>query len=527
MRSTTLFSLYATALVVLMFCLGIITLYSLERARWWDNRIQLAQESHSLHLRLEADIFRLFKQHGDALLIGDRDRGAGERDLSQRIENNLAAIRNVIAREIDLVGDEEVEELAVLNEIEAGIGRVNAAIATFTSSGEPIDTEDQITRLADLLDRKIDIQLTQLIEAALAEELEEVEETLADAATFRAWNQRAVYGLLFIAMFLIATGFVSFNRQIRMPLIALMDALSRLRKADYKAPVKLSGSREFRDLGNVLGEMAAGLSAREAGREEQRQTLEATVERRTAELQQLIDRLEIGEENRKRLMADISHELRTPLTIILGEAEVALRKADRLTDETADALARIRDSARHTNQIVDDMLTIARHEAGQLRLDRKKHDLRKVLHDAVEMFPQNIALNMPGKPALMSIDAVRLRQSILALFHNARRHGGPSITASLSAKPTGFQIIVADDGPGLGQTEKEHAFDRFFRGSNASGQGIEGSGLGLPVVRSIVEAHGGQVTLADAELGGLAVQIDLPARATLRPVRDISARKSA
>ncbi|MEM9785462.1 MAG: hypothetical protein AAF801_03110, partial [Pseudomonadota bacterium] len=171
MRSTTLFSLYATALVVLMFCLGIITLYSLERARWWDNRIQLAQESHSLHLRLEADIFRLFKQHGDALLIGDRDRGAGERDLSQRIENNLAAIRNVIAREIDLVGDEEVEELAVLNEIKAGIGRVNAAIATFTSSGEPIDTEDQITRLADLLDRKIDIQLTQLIEAALAEEL--------------------------------------------------------------------------------------------------------------------------------------------------------------------------------------------------------------------------------------------------------------------------------------------------------------------------------------------------------------------
>ena len=69
MKSTTLFSLYASALIALLFGLGLVSLYSLEKGRWWNERIQLAQEAHTLHLRLEANLFRLFKQHGDALLI--------------------------------------------------------------------------------------------------------------------------------------------------------------------------------------------------------------------------------------------------------------------------------------------------------------------------------------------------------------------------------------------------------------------------------------------------------------------------
>lgn len=527
MKSTTLFSLYASALVVLIFSLGWVSLYSLDKARWWDARIQLAQDAHSLHLRLEANVFRLFKQHGDALLIGDRDRGAGERDLAARIDQNLADLRKVIAREIEMVGEEEYEELETLEEMEADIRQVNIALATFTANGEPIQTEAQISRLADLLDRKIDIHLTELIEGALAEESEEVDETLAAAAAFRAWNQNLIYGLLSVAVVLLATGFVSFNRQIRVPLIRLMTALSHLRKADYTTPVALSGSREFRDLGDVLGDMARGLSEREATREEHRQHLEETVDARTAELQRLIDRLEAGETNRKRLMADISHELRTPLTIILGEAEVALRNIKGLSDETADALACIRDSAKHTNQIVDDMLTVARQEAGQLRLDRREVDLRTVLRDATDMFPRAIDMQLPPDPAFLSIDSVRIRQSILALFQNARRYGGPTITAALFATPTGFRITIKDDGPGLSADEKRLAFDRFFRGSNASGQGIEGSGLGLPVVRSIVEAHGGRVTLTDADKGGLAVHVDLPRQRAVPALQVAQTRKSA
>lgn len=527
MKSTTLFSLYAAALVGVLFGIASVSLYSLEKARWWDARIQLAQDSHALHLRLEANVFRLLKQHSDALLIGDRDQGAGERDLGARIDRNLVDIRGTIAREIEMVGEEEIEELEVLQQMEAAIRQINAALVRLTASGDPIQTDAQIRNLADLLDRQVDIRLHDLIESALQEELEEVEETLAEAAASRARNETLIYGLLAATLVLLFIGFMSFNTQIRVPLLRLKSAMSRLRQSQYATPVNLGGSREFRDLSDILGDMAQSLARRESTREEQQKQLESTVGRRTAELQRLIDRLEVSEENRKRLMADISHELRTPLTIILGEAEVALRNAKGLSAEAADAFSCIRDSAKHTNQIVDDMLTVARQEAGQLRLDRRNVDLRTILRDAADMFPQQVHLDLPADAAPLGVDAVRIRQSVLALFQNARRYGGPTIHARLAEGPTGFRITVEDDGPGLSTDEKHMAFDRFFRGSNVSGEGLEGTGLGLPVVRSIIQAHGGTVTLGDAELGGLAVHIDLPRAPAIHAVDAPSATRRA
>ena len=528
MRSTTLFGIYAAVIIALLGSLGGLTLYSIEKSRWWDARTQLAQESYGLHLRLEANLYRLFKQHGDALLIGSRDRGAEEAALRTAISGNLAGIRNVIAREIQMVGEEEIEELELLDTLEEEIRSVNAAISAFSASDDPIDSFVRTERLAALLDSDIDVELDRLIDVALEEEREEVEEVLAEAAAFRAWNENLVYAILLSALALLAVGLLSFNTQIRRPVIRLQQSLGKLRGADYSAPVSLGGSQEFQDLGMVLSGMAEALSVREASRAEQRRHLEETVAARTAELQQLIDKLETGEENRKRLMADISHELRTPLAIILGEADVTLRTSDALNADVSDALARIRESAKHTNQIVDDMLTVARFEAGQLRLDRKETDLRKVLRDAVAMFPGKVVVVSPEKPILAPVDEVRLRQSVLALLQNARRYGGPNVSAILSQEGTGVVISVEDDGPGLSAAEKSQAFDRFFRGSNASGQGVEGNGLGLPVVKSIVEAHGGTVTLLDAEKGGLRVVISLPKEPRVKLVETgTPTRKSA
>ena len=504
-----------------------LTLYSLEKSRWWDARTQLAQESYGLHLRLEANVFRLFKQNADALLVGERDGGEQEAALKAAIDQNLDDIRNVIAREIQMVGEEEFEELELLDDIEADILAVNAAIALLNESGDPIDTFVQIERLAALLDGDIDVELDRKIEAALEEEQEEVREVLEEAAAFRVLNERLVYGISLAGLAALAIGLLSFNRQIRQPIVRLQTSIDRLRAADYSASVDLGGSREFRDLGTVLSSMGQGLAAREASRAEQKQQLEETVAARTSELQKLIDRLETGEENRKRLMADISHELRTPLAIILGEADVTLRTAGKLGDDVSDALARIRDSPKHTKQIVDDMLTVARFEAGQLRLDRKQTDLRKVVHDAVSMFPGTVEIDAPDTPIVASVDEVRLRQSVLALLQNARRYGGPTIAVAVEDQAKAVRISVEDDGPGRSGAEKSHSFDRFFRGSNASGQGIEGSGLGLPVVKSIVEVHGGTVDLQDREEGGLRVVIELPTEPRMKVVATPSARRSA
>lgn len=528
MRSTTLFSIYAAVIIALIGGLSGLMLYSLEKSRWWDARTQLAQDAYGLHLKLEANIYRLFKQHGDALLIGDRDGGEGERELQAAIDQNLTDIRAVIAREIQMVGEEEIEELELLNQLEEDVRAVNAAIETLNASGDPIDTFVQIERLAALLDGDIDVRLHGKIVAALEEEQEEVDEVLTDAAAFRAWNRTLVYAILATTALVLLAGLASFNAQIRRPILALQTSIARLREGHYSDTVQLGGSREFRDLGAVLSDMSGSLGSREASAVEQKRQLEDAVTKRTAELQHLIDTLETGEENRKQLMADISHELRTPLAIILGEADVTLRTAGTLDDSVSDALARIRDSARHTNQIVDDMLTVARFEAGQLRLDRKETDLRKVIHDAVAMFPGDVEVTGPEAPVPLAVDEVRLRQSVLALLQNARRYGGPTIVASLHQSAAGCVISVEDDGPGLSAAEKSQAFDRFFRGSNASGQGTEGSGLGLPVVKSILEAHGGSVALQDADAGGLRVVMTLPKAPRIRVVASgPTGRKSA
>lgn len=518
MRSTTLFGIYAVVVIGLIGGLAGLTLYSLEKSRWWDARTQLAQESYGLHLKLETKLYRLFKQHSGSLLIGGSEGDETERDLRAKIDQTLLDIRRTIEREIEMVGEEELEELELLAEIEADIRSLNASVAALNTADDPLDTFVRAERLAALLDGGIDVELDRKIAAALEEEIEETEEVLADAVAFRARNERLVYLLVALAVGTLIVALWSFNRQIRQPIVRLRTEIERLQRADYSQPVALGGSLEFRELGSVLQDMGEGLAKREATRAEQKKQLEETVDIRTAELQQLISKLETGEENRKQLMADISHELRTPLAIILGEADVTLRTQRKLGAEVSDALARIRESAKHTNQIVDDMLTVARLEAGQLRLDRKTVDLRKIVRDAVSMFPETVEVESPDDAICGSVDEVRLRQSILALLHNAKRYGGPLITVSLGQTATQVIIAVEDDGPGLSPEEKSKAFERFFRGSNASGQGIEGSGLGLPVVKSIVLAHGGTVELEDPADGGLRVVMRISKEPRQRPV---------
>lgn len=527
MRLTTLFWTFTALFVTLVGVLGWLSLDSLARAEWWDERIRLAKQSYRLHLQLEANVFRLFKQHGDALLIGDRDGGEEETALKARIARNLADLREVIAREIDLAGEEEIGELALLGEIEADIRKINEAIASFTASGEPIDTAVRIERLAALLDGEIDVTLDQKIERALADEAEEVAGVLAEAARFRAFNRRLVLGILLASAVVLALAVPFFIRQVSRPVVRLREEIEALRQADYSRHIDLGGSREFRELSEVLTGMSANLVAREASRAEQEERLQSTVAARTAELQRLVNRLETGEENRKRLMADISHELRTPLAIIRGEADVTLRTVANLGDEVSDALARIRDAARHTNQIVDDLLTVARNEAGQLRLDRRETDLRHVVREAVAMFPGRVRMELPEAPVPEAVDAVRLRQAVLALLQNARRYGGPSIVVLVLDGAAERLIVVEDDGPGLSAAEKAQAFERFFRGSNAAGLAVEGAGLGLPVVRSIVEAHGGTVRLLDREAGGLRVEIALPRAPRIKVVAADAPRRIA
>jgi two-component system, OmpR family, sensor kinase len=241
------------------------------------------------------------------------------------------------------------------------------------------------------------------------------------------------------------------------------------------------------------------------------------VAERTSELQSILTRFEQVEASRRQMMADVSHELRTPLTIIQGEADIALRSGLDDPEQSSESFSRIRDAARHSNKIVDDLLLVAREEAGQLRLDLRSVDLEAALAEAADMAQARVEVLRLGKPAPARVDPVRLRQCLLAVMNNALRYGGQKVNAWVEQSGEGFDILVEDDGPGMSDSEKDQAFTRFFRGSGAQSTGIEGTGLGLPIVRSIMSAHGGQVHLADRDGGGLQVRLCFPAK--LRPVQ--------
>ncbi len=523
MRLSTLVAWHVALFVALMAGGSATVLLYLGQVADWQGRIGLARASYQEHLALESNIYQLLKQHGDALIIGDRDGGAGERALRSRIEGNLAAIRTVIAQEIELVGEEEHEELDDLAAIERQVDDLTRTMAGLSIGGEPVDADRVRAQLVEVLDREIDARLNLSIAAVLEGERAEVEATVAEAVVARRRLSVAVIALTLAALG--AAGLVSWRYwvDVIVPSRTLMAGVSRYEAGRLDHPVSPGGAWEFQQLGQVLSRMAAGLREREASQLQHQAQLEQAVQARTAELQRLLAQFERGEANRRRLMADISHELRTPLTIIQGEADVSLRGTLASTEAYKDALVRIRDSARHTSRIVDDMLLVARQEAGHLRLDLKDVNLHEVVVEAAALVPGPVAVEAGSGRALAKADPLRLRQCLLAVLHNAQRYGGTEVTVRVEAVPSGHLITVEDNGPGMSDTEKAQAFERFFRGSNASGSAADGNGLGLPIVRAIMQAHGGTASLADRPGGGLRVELALPASPRLGLVWDSAA----
>lgn len=521
-RVSTVFTAFAAASLAIALGLAAVTMLSMERLRSAEQRIELAQKSYNLHLSLQSDIYRLLKQHADALLLGGRDLGETEPQIRARIAQRIGDIRRVIAYEIELVGEVEIEELDLLADVEKRVSSLTRSLSALAENGEQLDEASRRTILVELLDRQVDIELSGLIRTALDGELEEVDETMAEAAALRWAISVVVAVAVIVSVFVVFVFSVAVGRLVTAPLRRIMAIVEEYRAGSLDRRPSVNGAREFVELGTVLGDMASSLAVRERSLVERQDELERKVRERTAELEILLRQFETSEVNRRQLLADISHELRTPLAIIQGEAEVSLREGDRPLAEHTDSFARIRDAARHTGRIVEDLMTIARQEAGRLRLDIREVDLRVVVRDALAVFPKPVTVIGDDAPQQVRVDAVRMRQCLLAALQNAQRYGGPGITIRIGGGLEAVALVVEDDGPGMSDAEKAQAFERFYRGPDAGRLSSEGTGLGLPIVRSIMDAHDGSAALEDVSSGGLRVVLKLPRRTRPHIVRDTS-----
>lgn len=512
------------SIFVLLLIVSCITLCLL----WWGTsalnkhleRVDLAHRSLEAHLSLSNHTYQLFKQYGDALTIGDLDKGAGEKELTVAIRKDIESIRLLIGQEIRLVGDEEISELYALSEIEQKIQRLISEIDVLVGLDKSTDGfSNYWLKLSTILEDDIDRDFHSLITAAIEEEREEVQETTLEVERLTDFLRLVTIVSGLIALCAVATAMALLRYQVRKPLQQLLAGVRGFAQGNLYERIHTDRIDEIGEIGATFNEMAESIAASSDDMSRQNTELESVVKERTGQLESTLAESQRKDAQRRRLLADVSHELRTPLTIIQGEADIALRGKDKSPERYKEALERSRDAARHTARLVDDLLFIARNEEGLPKLRVTDFDLRALIDKTADSVATKI--DIATLPASMPIrgDQDRIRQALLVLLENARIHGGENIWIQAFNSTDGWQVAVQDDGAGLSDQDKQAVFERFYQGSDQAARYLPGSGLGLPIVKSIAEAHGGQVVLSDREGGGLIATITLPSRTALRAVK--------
>jgi heavy metal sensor kinase len=236
-----------------------------------------------------------------------------------------------------------------------------------------------------------------------------------------------------------------------------------------------------------------------------------------ASFNDLLSRLDSSFDTMRRFVADASHELRTPISVIRGEAEVALSR-ERPAIEYRDSLAIVLDESRRLSVLIDDLLNLARADAGRFQLESREFYLNELLVDCCRSMRAPAAARrltlecLPAADLQYRGDERLLRRLVLNLLDNAIRYTPPGgrITTAVEAGPGGVRIRVADTGIGIPPEHAPRVFERFYRTDEARSRAAGGFGLGLSIVKCIAEAHRGAVECASAPGRGSTFTVTLP-----------------
>ncbi|GAB3879897.1 hypothetical protein GCM10029964_033090 [Kibdelosporangium lantanae] len=203
----------------------------------------------------------------------------------------------------------------------------------------------------------------------------------------------------------------------------------------------------------------------------------------------------------RQFVADASHELRTPLAAIRGYAELAERHRDDVPPEVAHAVGRVESEAVRMTSLVEDLLLLARLDAGR-PVEREPVEISQLVVDAVSdaraAGPDHVwKLDLPAEPLTARGDRLRLHQVLANLLGNARTHTPPGTTVvtSLSIEDDLVVLAVTDNGPGIPETLQPEVFERFARADTSRSRAAGSTGLGLAIVAAVVHAHNGTVAL--------------------------------
>jgi signal transduction histidine kinase len=236
------------------------------------------------------------------------------------------------------------------------------------------------------------------------------------------------------------------------------------------------------------------------------------------EINARLDAVEGAEKEQAQFIADVSHELRTPLTVLRGSLEVALEE-ERAPEEYRDVIGNALLEVRHLARLSQNLLFLVRGQSGRVTLSFANVDITRLLSEiAKNVQPAasdrrlELSLSLPEEPVRAFVDADRFQQVFHNLIENAMRYTEPggTIRLALSAAPDEARMEVADTGIGIPATDLPYVFERFFRSDRARRAYAGGSGLGLSIVRWIVEAHKGSVSIESTVGRGTTVTVTVP-----------------
>ncbi|MGF6214323.1 ATP-binding protein [Comamonas sp. 4034] len=540
-------SLALAALVALVCIQALFVYWGANRVNDYAQHSRLASDIQAELLDLSANKQRLRVWALQRLMNTDaqpeqRDRlvdamYASAANLGDLARRDLALWSEMVNREGVHMPPEVLQLVGTTDLLRDNIQAVEARLAQLVPLEQGADFPALWAELTQVFDMARGRDLRELIKDAIARQREAV--PVARAATERGLDSLRVQavGMAIITLAVAVVLALHLKGRLQRPLDRLLQGTQALQAGALGHRVLTGTNDEFGRLAQHFNAMAAELQQHRARADAARRELEDAVQARTRELRVAHETLRHLDHRRRQWFADLGHELRTPATCIRGEAEIALRGGDRPADEYRQTLARIVGGVDQLTSVIHDLLYIAKSEADQLVMRPTMTDLRCLLGDVAE---QAAALGAPhgvrvlqgetpragGDKADMALpdgtipvhaDADRLRQALVIVLDNAVRYSQPggSVYISLHKRVRAdgaaeAEVVVRDQGIGIEADELPRVFERFLRGRRARAHRADGTGIGLSIAQSIIQAHQGRIDVASEPQQGTVVRLVLP-----------------
>jgi len=511
----------STLAAVVVAC-SVLLLWNTYSATYNQKRTSLAYEELTGYLSLSSEVLGTFKRVRRDLLNEGNSLTFDLGEAQAQISKIVADITETTIDE-DKVGlragevDEDQQRARNL------AGELENAFADVRQT-ELLLKNGRVDEAREFLDNSLKVRLDGAVTGFINDAVEDERAELAYALREIEYYNTVAYWAAILASLIgvLVAGWAMYALALRMSnsLRNLENGAELFASGKLDHTIPITGRDEFAKLSGRFNAMAGQLQTQRNALEEARDKLEQRVMERTDELQVANEELTRRDETRRQFFADIGHELRTPITAVRGEAEVALRARQKQRETYHSALSRIIAISDQLTRFVNDIFLIAREQAGVVDMRQSTIDLRapvaaaaEQLHSKFEQDQCRLTMDLGDKMVPVEGDAQRLCQLLLILMLNAIEHSsqGVSIKVSLVRHDDEWWLSVEDDGSGISDEDASHAFERFYRGAVEAGPDQRRStGLGLPIARSITNAHGGRIWIDTDFSGGTAVRIALP-----------------